>query len=168
MQARRLAHALRQHHDPAAVEQQHQRQFETAHHLQDARAIVGVCVNETLPGVERNVATAKLSKESVGHRRRQHRRMAGSGEIHHRTVFRDDAVYEVQIAGDPRQFAKDSTGDEKHENAAGSERRNRLPHRFIGTIPDSDRAIVVEGHSCELHDRFIPFTTTTRVSCSLY
>ena len=41
VQAGRLADALPQRHDPSAIEDQHERQFECTDHLENARSVVG-------------------------------------------------------------------------------------------------------------------------------
>ena len=63
LKAGRLAHALRCGHDTAAIEHEHERQFECANDIEQARRFCGVRIDQTLSSGEGNAAPEQFGAE---------------------------------------------------------------------------------------------------------
>ena len=132
--ARALADALRQRHHTALVEDQHQRQFERANHVENRRRIGRVGVDQRLPGTAGNAAARELVEKRLRHGRREQRGVAALGKVQHRAVLGDHAVNKVQLAGDAPEVVEDAPGREEDGDTARANQRDRITNRRIEPI----------------------------------
>ena len=65
MKACRLAHTLRQRHDTAGVEDEHQRKLQRSNHVEQPWCLVRIGVYETFAGTKRNATALKLVDDTA-------------------------------------------------------------------------------------------------------
>ena len=90
------------------VEDEHKRQFELPNDREEPWRLAGGRVDQALSRLEAVSPDAEFTEEDVGHARRQQGRMVAVGKVDDRTVFGDDAVHEVKVAGDAPQLDEES------------------------------------------------------------
>ena len=143
-QARRLAHALRQCHDPAAIEGEHERQFECPDGLQDANGLIGLRVHQAFAALKWNPTCRQPGAQRGRHKWRQQRGVAAFGEMHNGAVLRDNAIHEMKVAGHAAQFTQDASGDQQHDDAPGARIADGRADRRVETVAAGNGPVVVE------------------------
>ena len=140
---------LRKHHEAAAVEQQHQRQFELADHGQDAGSKGRVGLYYALAGSEVDPTVAEFIQENGRWRMADQPGMpVWKGQ--YGPVFRYHGVNKLKVSCYPLQVRKNAAGHEDNCDSAGTRLRDGGPHVRIEYSIACDRPIVVERQYPEL------------------
>lgn len=150
-QAGRLADGLGQYHQTAAVEMDGEGELTRPNGVHDAVRVLGGRFDETLARYMRHSATREFFQERFGRPRGELSRVAASGQMQHRAVFRDDSVDEMQIASHPLQVGQPPPGDQNDGNPSCPRVGNRAADARIHRVVHSGRAVVVEGEDAKLH-----------------
>ena len=151
MQAGRLAHALRRDHHAPAIEDRHQRQLEPPDDVEQARRVVGVGVDETRAGLERDSLAAQCVDEEAWHRGRERRRPIAGREVQDGAVLGDHGVDEVQLAGDAAKVVENPPGDKQDHDAAPPDDGNRFAHLGLQYVTARDGAVEVQCDHRQFH-----------------
>ena len=133
------------------VEQQDQRQFEIANHLEESRGVARRRIDQAPSKDEVNAAAPQFRDEGGRNLRGEKRRVSAVWEMRDGAVLGDDTVDEMQIAGHATQLVEDPAGHEEHRIAACSRVGNRVAHRWIERLVVRDRTVVVEREHRRLH-----------------
>jgi hypothetical protein len=142
---------LSQRHDPAAVEQQHNRQLELADCIQQLRREARIRVDQAMASLERNALLLKSSDERGRYRRRQRRGQPAVGTVDQRAVLGDDAVHEMEFAGDATKVVETATCHQHYGNASPPRFGDGVKYRRINPIVARDGAIVIQRQNREFH-----------------
>lgn len=148
-----LADALREDHHAAAIENQHERQFERPNHLEQPRSFGGISVHQGPTETEWNAAASQLRDKPVRYRGCECRRVAAVRKMHDGAVLGDDSVDEVQVPSNAPQVLEDTSRHEQDDDAARPRGSNGRPHGGVEHISASDGAVVVDGDHGQFHWR---------------
>ena len=148
-----LADPLGHPHDPAAIEYEHQRQLQRPNHVEHHCSVHRLRIDQRMARAMGNAPPAKFFQECGRRRWREHRRVFAVRKVHDAAVLGDDPVHEVQISGEGPEVIENATGDEQHEDPAGTRRGDRLARTGVQRVRGRDGPVVIERKDGELHGR---------------
>ena len=103
-----------------------------------------ISVNQTLARPEWDPQLLEPSHKRTGDEWSQDRRLAGAWKVDQRPVFGDDAIDEVEIAGDAAEVIENAAGDEDHGDIAPPRIGDGIEYGWGRAVVAGDRAVVVQ------------------------
>ena len=112
--------------------------------FENPRRVVSVRIDDGLPDVEVDSLLPQFRDESLKHGRREVRPIAAVREFEDSAVLGNDAIGEVQAAGNAPQIIQDAAGNQYDEHARGTDFCEHTENFGIQDVVPGDRSVVVE------------------------